>query len=72
MIKPLDVEILIEGHVYTWNGKATFNVFENDHRFREKFNCDCFTMHDVTGWDKAMEAILDYHYTVHTIGIRRS
>ena len=44
MIKPLDVEILLGGHVYTWNGKATFNVYENDHRFREKFNCDCFTM----------------------------
>jgi hypothetical protein len=22
-------------------------------------------MHDVTGWDKAMEAILDYHWTHH-------
>ena len=61
MIKPLDVEILLGGHVYTWNGKATFNRFKNSDRNKERFSTSCFTRPDMTSWTKAMEAIVSHY-----------
>lgn len=43
--------------VITWNGSATFNVWEKKSRWR---NVDCFTVYGVTEVDAAAHAAEDW------------
>jgi hypothetical protein len=60
-VNVLDIEVCIGDNVYTWNGKASFYIFKNSDRKKERYSTSCFTRPDMTSWTKAMEAIVSHY-----------
>ena len=60
-VNVLDIEVCIGDNVYTWNGKASFYIFKNSDRKKERYSTSCFIRPDMTSWTKAMEAIVSHY-----------